>query len=281
MSHETESERAALATRTAAFREDFNTPWNTTDVIVFPGQTDARYVAGIAHSDLAVESALRLRFEVFNLELNEGLSESALTGLDRDEYDDQMTHLVLLEQHSNKLVGTYRMQTVTHALAHGGLYSARQYNLAPLEPYYPELVELGRACVGRDHRSIRAIMTLWLGIGAFLNIHRHRYVFGCCSITSQDPDDGWRAMKTIRANNYLHPDLQIQTHAPCKCGDPSRERAPDLGDAMQLPKLFAAYMRLRARVISEPAIDREFGTVDFLVMLDGREVAFSRLDVLE
>ena len=57
--------------------------------------------------------------------------------------------------------------------------------------------------------------------------------------------------------------------------------APDLGNAIPLPKLFRAYMSLGAQVISEPALDREFGTVDFLVMLDGHWVALSKLDVLD
>lgn len=250
------------------------------DVHVFPGQTDKRYVTGLAASDRALEAAFRLRYEIFNLELNEGLSESAVTGLDRDELDDQMDHLLLVDCATSQLVGTYRMQTVTHALARKGLYSAQEYRLEGLEPYYPELVELGRACVAQGHRSMRAIMTLWLGIGAYLNLNAHRYVFGCCSVTTTDPDDGWRTMKTLREKGYLHPTLMLEALDTHKCGSPSREFDPDLGPALKLPKLFSAYMRMGVRVISEPAVDRGFGTIDFLVLLDGKKVAYSPLDVV-
>jgi putative hemolysin len=255
--------------------------WNAVDVLTSHGDVRGRYIAGFANSDRCVEAALRLRYEVFNLELGEGLPASVTTGLDRDELDAQMSHLVLLEAATHNVVGTYRMQTAVHALKNRGLYSARQYDVTALEPYLPRAVELGRACLAREHRILSAIMQLWLGIGAFMNRYDQHYLFGCSSITTIDPGDGWRAMKTIRENGCLHPELWLPARPPFSCGDPNREFAPDLGDALRLPKLFRTYIRLGARVISEPTIDAEFGSVDFLVMIDGREVTLSSLDVLK
>ena len=36
----------------------------------------------------------------------------------------------------------------------------------------------------------------------------------------------------------------------------------------RLPALFAAYLRIGASIIGGPAIDRDFGTLDFLALLD-------------
>ena len=44
------------------------------------------YLARMARSADEVRAAQRLRFEVFNLELNEGLAESHFTGLDIASY---------------------------------------------------------------------------------------------------------------------------------------------------------------------------------------------------
>jgi len=251
------------------------------DFLALPhGPTD-RYVAGFASSKRCVEAAQRLRFEVFNLELEEGLASSVESGLDRDRYDDQMTHLVLLERETGRVVGTYRLQSVQHAAHSGGIYSAEEYDLAPLEPYYNESVEVGRACLSVDHRNFRAMIAMWLGLGGSMNAHCLRYLFGCCSLTTQDTDDGWRAMKTIREGNCLHPEILVRARPTHACGTPEREFAADLGPALKLPKLFRTYLRLGAIVVSEPAIDRDFGTVDFLIMMDGKQVALSRLDVIE
>ena len=165
-------------------------------------------------------------------------------------------------------------------MAAKGIYSSREYDLTQLEPYFDKLVELGRACLAKEHRKLAAIMNLWLGIGAFMNLHASRYLFGCCSLTSTDPDDGWRALKTIRRKGYLHPELFLPANEAYSCGPAPRENDPGLS-AIPLPKLFRAYIRIGSEVISEPALDREFGTVDFLVLLDGYRVKKKTLDVLE
>lgn len=271
----------ALTIGTANLSSGMFAKWNEVDVAVFPEKTRGIYGVGVVSSDRALEEVLRLRYEVFNLELGEGLPESFLTGLDRDEFDDQMTHLVLLDMATSRIVGTYRLQTVQHALAAKGLYCSKEFDLTPLTPYFPLAVESGRACIAREHRCFAAVLTLWLGIGEFMNFYGQRYVFGCCSITTRDPDDGWRAMKTIMAKQYLHRDLRLKAQQAYRCGEPERLYDPTLGNAISLPKLFRVYMGLGAKVVSEPAIDRDFGTVDFLVMLDGFQVALSGLDVLK
>lgn len=260
---------------------DFRDRWGTVDFLALPhGDTD-RYVAGFANSAKCVEAAQRLRFLVFNIELEEGLASSMETGLDADRYDDQMTHLVLMEQQTGRIVGTYRMQSAGEAARNGGIYSGEQYDLAPMGSFLEESAEVGRACLATDHRNFRAMIALWLGIGAYMNAHNLRYVFGCCSLTTQDPDDGWRALKTLREGKCLHPELWLRAQPDRSCGDAAREHDPKLGPALKIPKLFRTYLKLGALVVSEPAIDREFGTVDFLIQMDGKSVALSRLDVIE
>lgn len=260
--------------------DDLKSCWNRVDVLTLPRSKTSPYTVGFAASDRCVEAALRLRYEVFNLELGEGFATAAVTGLDRDEYDDQMTHIVLLEGDTSRVVGTYRIQTMTQAQQARGIYAAQFFDLAGFVPYIPKTVELGRACLAHDHRMLPAIITLWMGVGGFANLFDHNYLFGCCSLTSQDPDDGWRALKTIRAQNHLHPTLTLAAKAHCRCGDRSRENDPDI-EPIRLPKLFRTYLRLGCEVISEPVIDRDFGTVDFLILMNGKEVNFSRLDVIK
>ncbi|MCH7978296.1 MAG: GNAT family N-acetyltransferase, partial [Acidobacteria bacterium] len=201
-------------------RKDLGRNPGRVDLLTFPDAKNARYLAGIANSERCIEEALRLRYEVFNVELGEGLESSALTGLDRDRFDDQMSHLVLLCRKTGRIVGTYRMQTVEHGLAKEGIYSSDEFDLAPLEPLFPKTVELGRACLSAEHRSFPAIFSMWLGIGAYMNLYGQHYLFGCCSLTTQDPDDGWRAMKTIRAKDHLHSEYFLQARPDFTCGRP-------------------------------------------------------------
>jgi putative hemolysin len=269
-----------LRTRDIACSGDFETWWNQTDVLLTPQGRERRYRVGYAASDKAVDLVQHLRYQVFNVELGEGLSASARDERDRDRFDAQMTHLVLLDAATGTIAGTYRMQTATQARAAQGLYCADYFDLEPLTPYFDQTVELGRACLNKEHRTLRAILTLWQGIGHFVQLFDQRYLVGCSSITTHDPDDGWRTMKSLRAQGYLHASMLLQPKPAVACGPAARELDPALGEALPLPKLFRTYLKLGARVISEPAIDRDFGTVDFLTFMDGREVTLSQLDVL-
>src|ERR1044072_679507 len=72
---------------------------------------EGRYLLYFAQTPKELDAALKLRFEVFNLELGEGLESSFQTGRDRDEFDQSCHHLIVLDQQNNEVVGTYRMQT--------------------------------------------------------------------------------------------------------------------------------------------------------------------------
>ena len=261
--------------------DDFTRPWDSVDLLTLPSTSSDRYLTGFAHSTRCVEEALRLRYEVFNLELEEGLASSAATGLDRDSFDDHMTHLVLLEGDTRRVVGTYRVQHAARAKAGAGLYSAREYDLSALKSYFTTSIELGRACLAVDHRTFRAMVAIWLGIGAFMNAYGLRHLFGCCSLTSRDPLDGWRALRTIRESGWLHSQLYLPARDAYSCRPEPSAAMLDSEGPYKLPKLFRTYLRLGTEVISEPAIDLEFGTVDFLVLQDGKNLAFSQLDVLK
>ena len=70
-----------------------------------------------------IEATLKLRFEVFNLEL-EGLATSFLTGRDRDEFDATSRHLIAAEKATGRIVGTYRLRTARCRQYHRVLFAA-------------------------------------------------------------------------------------------------------------------------------------------------------------
>ena len=275
------SAHQALRVRPFCNADELQSPPRDADILLISTLAQGKYRVGYAVSPGAIKQVLRLRYQVFNVELGEGLADGALSGLDQDPFDQQMTHLVLLSADVNQIVGTYRIQSARHALQHQGLYSAQEYDVTPLAPYFDEAIELGRACLAKDHRAMDALLMLWSGLGHFMNLFQLHYLMGCCSITTTDPDDGWRALKTLYEKNHMHPELYLKALPDYSCGSADRLDAPELGPALKLPKLFRIYLMLSAHIISEPAIDREFGTVDFLTFMDGRQVKLSQLDLLK
>lgn len=229
--------------------------------------------AGAYHLRLAanaddLDSITKLRFEVFNLELGEGLAQSYGTCRDRDRYDEYCHHLMVIHTNSGQVVGTYRMQTGAMANAGDGFYSAEEFDLAPLRAaFLPDAVELGRACVARAHRNSRVLYLLWRGLAAYMMHNNKRYFFGCCSLTSQAPEDGWHVMALLRAKNLIHPHWHVQPRAQYACYDDNFDPPPPR-TRVKLPKLMRMYMDYGARVAGPPAIDRVFKTIDYLALFD-------------
>ncbi|MEZ6013599.1 MAG: GNAT family N-acyltransferase [Planctomycetota bacterium] len=224
-----------------------------------------------------------LRYHVFNEELGEGFAESALTGRDEDPFDAQCQHLMVEDTATGAVVGTYRMQLAGLAAKSGGLglYSAGEFDLGGLSREALESgVELGRACVHIDHRHRRVLYLLWHGLIHFCLHHGKRSFFGCSSLTSQDEAEALRFYAWLEAEGYVHPTLSVAPTAAYRClppGEPadgSRAGSPGapadwrVGPVPKVPKLFGTYLRIGAKILGPPAIDREFRTIDFLTWVD-------------
>jgi putative hemolysin len=225
-----------------------------------------RYRVGFARTRAEVESALRLRYEVFNLELGEGLDHSRARGLDEDCFDEICDHLLVQDRVKGKTIGTYRMQTHQMACAHRWFYSAGEFDLGCLPvTVLEQSVEVGRACVAREYRSRQALFLLWRGLAGYMRERRKRYLFGCSSLTSQDPAAGLKALQQLERSGHVHPTLSVPPHPGVDC---RREAAAPLAAEVRLPILFTTYLRYGAKVLGPPALDREFKTIDFLTLLD-------------
>jgi putative hemolysin len=233
---------------------------------------DGKYVARFARLPEEIDRALRLRFEVFNLELNEGFEYSYITGRDEDEFDQSCHHLIVVEKETNDVVGTYRLRTGEMARRTNGFYTETEFDLSSLPPeVIDQSVEIGRACIDRNHRSARVLFLLWKGLALYLACAEKRYMFGCCSLTSQNCADGKRALQQLTRDGHLHEILRVRPRLEFACRA-ENSLSPETKEELELPKLFGTYLRIGAKVCGEPAIDRQFKTIDFFVIFDREEM---------
>jgi len=220
------------------------------------------YCLRLASSGADRMHAFRLRFLVFNLELKEGLDVAYTTGHDIDEFDAICDHLIVEHASTGQIVGTYRLQTGAMAFENAGFYSEREFDFSPYEGLGTAVIELGRACVHRDHRSTDVLYLLWRGIAQYAIAHGGRYLIGCSSLTSQDPAHGTAVYDAMR--EYLA-DPQLRTSPQPPFAMPLISPA---GASDKIPKLLRTYLAVGAKICGPPAIDREFKTIDFLTLMD-------------
>ena len=232
--------------------------------------TVSDYQLKFVKDEADLNEVLHLRFNVFNLELGEGLEESYKTHRDEDPFDSVCHHLMVVHKPTSKVIGTYRMQTQSMAQKGSGWYSAGEFDFSkmPLN-ILEESIELGRACIDRDHRNSPVLFLLWKGVAWYLWANGKRYLFGCCSINSQDPIEGQRALTFLKHQKRVSSIVMLPALPVFDCGDIQEFDEKTL--MVDIPKLFRAYLNYGSKVCSYPAIDRAFKTIDFLMLFDIHE----------
>lgn len=252
-----------------------------------------RYRLRLAQGADDREAACRLRFRVFNIELGEGLESSYATGIDTDHFDVFCEHLLVEDKADGRVVGTYRMQSGITAGMNLGYYSAQEFEFARYEPLRRDILELGRASIDREHRTPEVLTLLWRGIAQYANEMGLRYLIGCSSLNSKDPAEGWQMYRELerfrvspefetapttayrcpREQQGVHPnDPDLSMGAPG--ADTQHDPNPGSGPLpTKVPKLLKTYLTIGARICAPPAWDREFGTIDFLTLLDLKQLS--------
>ena len=135
------------------------------------------------------------------------------------------------------------------------------------EPLRGSMVEVGRACVHRLHRNLSVLGLLWKGIALYAQERGGRYLVGCSSLPSAEPEAGWSVYQRLAPKHLAPPARRTRPLPGWECAPGASLTAP-----FPVPKLMLAYLGLGAEICGPPARDRQFGTIDFLTLLDLEEL---------
>ena len=232
-----------------------------------------RYRLRLAQGAEDREAACRLRFQVFNIELGEGLERSYETGIDTDQFDVVCEHL-MVEDKSNRARCRYLSNAVgEYGARHHGLLLRAGVHSHHMSPCVLDILELGRASIDREHRTPEVLTLFWRGIAQYATDMGLRYFIGCSSFTSKDPAEGWqlyRELEHYRASPEFETWPTERTTVPSsrRAGIHSHHLPQNLSMLIKVPKLLKTYLTIGARISAPPAWDRGFGTIDFLTLLD-------------
>ncbi|MDD5697802.1 MAG: GNAT family N-acetyltransferase [Victivallaceae bacterium] len=233
-----------------------------------------QFLIKYAENEQEIEATMRLRYEVFNLEQGKGLESAAREQIDRDEFDEHCLHLIIVEKKTSRIVGTYRVHLGVIARNHLGFYSAREYHIQGIDRIMDEIVEVGRSCVHPDFRNGSVIALLWNGIGATLTRSGMRYLLGCVSLETVDPTVGWTLYEYFKRRGKLCSYLNAVPAKAFELPPPDPVRMNEFLEEknvallQHIPPLFKGYLRLGVMICGRPVLDQEFGSIDFLVLLD-------------
>ncbi len=229
-----------------------------------PAERSSLSVTWAKHVD-EVRQAQRLRYKVFVGEMGARL-DTKLPGHDVDLFDNYCEHLLVRDQLTHEVVGTYRLLTPAQAARVGSTYSDLEFDLTRLRSLRDRMVELGRSCVHPDYRTGGVIMALWGALAEFMVRNKLDTMIGCASIpmlhngvVSGDVAASiWQQLR----QTHLAP---IEHHVRPRLPLPVERLDGSL--LVEPPALIKGYLRLGAKVLGAPAWDPDFNTADLPMLM--------------
>jgi len=216
---------------------------------------------GLAQSDREIRAAQKLRYRVFAEELGARL-DCREPGIDRDIFDAYCEHLVVRDETSGEVIGTYRILSPESARRIGSYYSETEFDLTRLQHLRPNLVEIGRSCVHPDFRSGATITLLWAGLAQYMQERGYDYLMGCASISMADGGHIAATLYNQLLSHLSPPEYRVFP----RCALPLDALRQDLPE-VSVPPLIKGYLRAGAWICGEPAWDPDFNTADLPVLL--------------
>jgi putative hemolysin len=221
-----------------------------------------RYSVSLARDEADVRAAQRLRHQVFAEEMG-ALLDTCEPGLDIDAFDAYCDHLLVREDSTGEVVGTYRLLPPDRAAVAGRLYSEGEFDLSALAGIRSDLVEVGRSCVHPGHRDGAVIALMWAGIARYLTRTGHEWLAGCCSVPLTDGGTlAAGVWDEVQAKHLSPAEYRVAPLLPWNADGITRPAG-----RIVFPPLLRGYLRLGAWVCGEPAHDADFGVADLYILL--------------
>lgn len=227
----------------------------------------SRYIVRTVADFEDLRQALRLRYKVF---IREGLKKRKAIGLDTDAFDFVADHLVVEDKATQKIVGTYRLIA---SLFSSEFYSQSEFELGEFLAQPGVKLELGRACIEMEHRNGAVIALLWKGIHEYMSRINARFLFGCASIKTTDVQEISKIYHSLHAQGLVSQEFNIHPTPAYRISQLELLQKESLVHVTepisreQIPSLLRSYFKAGARVMGEPALDKEFQCIDFLTIL--------------
>jgi L-ornithine Nalpha-acyltransferase len=192
-------------------------------------------------------------------------------GSESDEFDNYSKHLVVIENETQDVVGTYRLLLGSAAAAGGGFYCETMFDISYFKKNSQgETLEMGRACVAPGYQKFGVLPLLWKGILAFVDKYDIGYILGSAAFDHASPEKVGSFMVYFKEKGCLTQSWKVHP-LPGKQYPFVRPDKINLGGSRP-PTLIRGYLRMGACVCGEPALDDHFSNVVLFMLINTRQM---------
>ena len=219
---------------------------------------NSKYILKTIDTVSEFKEVLKLRNKIFTEEYG-FISKSEF---DIDVFDFNCDHLIIKTVDTHEVIATYRILCSDFVK---DFYSSTEFEISNFLNTPGTKLELGRACIEKDHRKGSVLNLLWRGIIQYSITTKAEFLFGCSSIktesylTSLNINEALLRENKIKSEWSISPKLKYQFN--------ELEKTSSEVDAVEIPPLLKSYLAAGANVHGLPAYDREFHCLDYLTIL--------------
>jgi len=235
----------------------------------------------LATSPAEIDAAQALRYRVFYEEMSATPDAAAkATKRDADKFDEFCDHLLVIDHDrpaDDAVVGCYRLLRQEVAEAHGGFYTAGEFDIAPLLAKAgpgTKFLELGRSCVLEPYRNKPTVELLWHGIMHYVAKYDMDVMFGCASFEGADPEVLAAPLSYLYHEHLTPKDWYVRA-LDTKFVEMNKKPKSEvnLREALRaLPPMIKGYIRAGCYIGDGAVIDRQFGTIDVLILFPVKQI---------
>jgi L-ornithine Nalpha-acyltransferase len=245
--------------------------------------TKADLTVRLADGSADIDAAQHLRYRVFYEELEAKPDAEALASRrDADRFDALCDHLLVVRKGAavgpdeirvadGEVVGTYRLLRQSVAERNGGFYTQNEFDIAPLIARHNGLkfLELGRSCVLKPYRTKPVVELLWQGIWNYVRLYDFDVMLGCASLEGTDPAHHSMGLSFMAQNSAAPPEWRVSalSHRKIEMNLLPPAKVDAKRALRMLPPLIKGYLRIGCYVGDGAVIDRQFNTIDVLIIL--------------
>lgn len=214
-----------------------------------------------------LKAIINLRTHSF---LEDYLQGEHIDWIDFDRYDLMADHIVVREKDTGLIIGTYRIISSDLSTE---FYSEEEFEIESLLSEPGIKLELGRACIHKDHRNGITLSLIWKGIAHYSSMIGASHLFGCASIKTVSP----RLAQSIYWNLYPYhysEDYRIPVQPNYQFNHEIHPEDILPWDIVKnhVPPLLKSYLKAGAKLCSKPALDSLFKCTDYFTVLDLSEI---------
>jgi putative hemolysin len=239
------------------------------------GLTSGSLEVRLARSEAEIIASQNLRYRVFYEEMGaKPTPQMAREERDFDSFDPFCDHLLVFdhcrgEDPAKSVVGTYRLIRRAAAARQGGFYTAGEFDIDKITSLEGEILELGRSCVGRDHRNRPTMQIMWGGIAAYAAHYDIQIMFGCGSLHGTDIGALAEHLSFLY-HFHLAPDAFRPRAVEDRYVKMDLLAADEINKRQvlkDLPPLIKGYLRLGGFVGDGAGVDEQFSTTDVCILV--------------